>query len=185
MRAMWLHYPDDPKAVACDDQYLWGPDMLVAPVVEKGATERSVYLPTGDWHDWWTGEPVAGGRRITRQVDLATMPLYVRAGAIIPLDPVRQYTGQPVSDPTTLQVYSGADGRFTLYDDDGNSLDYLRGQGTWTTITWRDGQKHLPLEPDARMGGKPMAQRPFAVVIVPDHIRKTVTFDGTRADVRF
>jgi alpha-glucosidase (family GH31 glycosyl hydrolase) len=85
MRALWLHYPDDPTAVARGDQYLWGRDILVAPVVEKGATSRKLYLPRGVWFDFWTDEKTTGGREIDRAVDLATMPLYVRAGAIIPM----------------------------------------------------------------------------------------------------
>ena len=76
IRAMWLHYPDDPIAVARGDQYLWGRDILVAPVVEKGATSRRGYLPRGRWYDFWTGAPMEGGREIDRDVDLATTPLY-------------------------------------------------------------------------------------------------------------
>ena len=92
MRAMWLHYPDDPAAVGRGDQYLWGRDMLVAPVVEKGATNRRLYLPRGAWYDFWTNARAEGGREIDRAVDLETTPLYVRAGAIVPMGPVRQYT---------------------------------------------------------------------------------------------
>jgi hypothetical protein len=80
MRAMWLHYSDDPTAVAHGDQYLYGRDMLVAPVVEQGATSRTLYLPRGEWYDFWTHEKHAGRREIVRAVDLETMPLYVRAG---------------------------------------------------------------------------------------------------------
>ena len=93
MRAMWLHYPDDAGAVADGTQYLWGRDLLVAPVFKKGAGSREVYLPGGAWYDWWSNEKQDGGKSITRNVDLTTMPIYVRAGAIIPFDPVRQYTG--------------------------------------------------------------------------------------------
>ena len=94
MRALWLHYPDDAAAVARGDQFLWGRDLLVAPVVEQGATARKVYLPRGSWYDFWNGERVEGGREISRTVDLETMPLYVRAGAIVPMGPVKQYTGR-------------------------------------------------------------------------------------------
>ncbi len=90
MWALWLHHPDDALAVARGDQLLWGRDLLVAPVVELGATTRTLYLPRGRWFDFWTGEPVDGGREIDRVVDLETMPLYVRAGAIVPTGPVRQ-----------------------------------------------------------------------------------------------
>ena len=92
MRAMWLHYPDDPAAVARGDQYLWGRDMLVAPVVEKGATIRKLYLPRGTWYDFWTERAIEAAARSSGAVDLATMPLYVRAGAIMPMGPVKQYT---------------------------------------------------------------------------------------------
>src|SRR5262249_19213481 len=88
IRAMWLEFPDDSLARGCGDQSLFGPSILVAPVTEKGATSRRLYLPRGRWFDFWTGEAVEGGREITRPVDLATLPLYVRAGAIIPLGPV-------------------------------------------------------------------------------------------------
>jgi alpha-glucosidase/alpha-D-xyloside xylohydrolase len=85
MRALWLHYPDDGIAVARGDEYTWGRDILVAPVTEKGAARRNVYLPRGNWYDFWTEERLGGGKEITRDVDLATMPLYVREGSIIPL----------------------------------------------------------------------------------------------------
>src|SRR5947207_6947497 len=78
MRALWLHHSDDPAAVARGDEYLWGRDILVAPVVEAGATSRKLYLPRGTWYDWWTNETQQGGREITRNVDLSITPLYVR-----------------------------------------------------------------------------------------------------------
>src|SRR5206468_7681976 len=116
MRALWLHYPDDKTAVARGDEYLWGRDILVAPVAERGATERAVYLPDGRWYDFWTDEAVAGGRVVERPVDLSTMPLFVRSGAILPLGPVRQYTSEPVDAPVAVQIYPGADGAFTMYE---------------------------------------------------------------------
>src|SRR5262245_55622274 len=81
MRAMWLHYPDDENARGMGTQYLWGRDMIVAPVFTQGAATREVYLPDGDWYDWWSGARETGRRTITRHVDLGTMPIYVRAGA--------------------------------------------------------------------------------------------------------
>ena len=147
MRALWLHYPDDERARGIGSEYLWGRDLLVAPVFEKGATTRKVYLPAGTWYDWWTGEKIAGGREITRKVDLATMPIYARAGAIIPLDPVRQYTDEPVNEPLTIRIHPGADGSYTLYEDDGTSLGYLKGDFALTTFTWDDKARTLTIEP--------------------------------------
>jgi alpha-glucosidase/alpha-D-xyloside xylohydrolase len=94
--ALWLHYPDDPVAAGRGDEYLWGRDIVVAPVVEKGATSRRLYLPEGVWYDFWTSERVEGGRELARAVDLETMPLYVCAGTILPLGPVKQYTEERV-----------------------------------------------------------------------------------------
>ena len=120
MRAMWLHYPDDVRARGLGTQFMWGRDLLVAPVFTKGATSREVYLPKGDWYDWWTNEKAAGGQTVTRQVDLGTMPIYVRAGAIVPVRSGAAVHRQPVTEPTTLRIYTGADGEYTLYADDGD-----------------------------------------------------------------
>jgi alpha-glucosidase (family GH31 glycosyl hydrolase) len=186
MRALWLHYPDDARAAGLGTQFLWGRDLLVAPVFTKGATSRDVYLPKGDWYDWWTNEKATGGAAVIRSVDLATMPLYVRAGAIVPVDPVRQYTAQPVTEPTTLRIYTGADGQFTLYTDDGISQDYLTGIGTWIRMTWNDRTKRLALEPGAPKGATNLAaRRTFRVVLLPAGTTREVGYDGKKVDVRF
>jgi alpha-glucosidase/alpha-D-xyloside xylohydrolase len=185
MRALWLHYADDKEAVQIGEEYLWGRDLLIAPVVEKGAKARRLYLPAGVWYDWWTGAKVAGPRWLERAVDLATMPIYVRAGAVVPLDPVRQYTGQPVSEPTTLQIYRGADGRFALYDDDGLSLDFLRGEGSWTRITWDDSKGRLVIEPDPRNAARVQPERTFEVAIHPGTARQRVRYAGKRVGLEF
>ena len=145
MRALWLHYPDDPVAVARDDEYLWGRDVLVAPVFEKGATSRRVYLPRGNWYDFWTGDHMEGGREISRDVDLETMPLYVRAGAILPLGPVKQYTGEKVDASLSVTIYPGADGSFLLYEDDGRSFNYRKGEWLGIKMTWNDARRALKL----------------------------------------
>ena len=107
MRALWLHHPDDRAAVARGDQYLWGRDILVAPVAEKGATSRKVYLPGRPGS---TSGPTRSRRRARNRppVDLATMPLYVRAGAIIPLGPMKQYTDEPVTGSSHRDDLSGS-----------------------------------------------------------------------------
>jgi alpha-glucosidase/alpha-D-xyloside xylohydrolase len=186
MRAMWIHYPDDPNARAIGNQFLWGRDLLIAPVFTKGATSRDVYLPKGDWYDWWTNEKFAGGATVARKVDLATMPIYVRAGAIVPVDPIRQYTGQPITEPTTLKVYRGADGSYTLYEDDGISQEYLKGRGSWTRIVWNDRSRQLTLEPGAPAGASNVAtKRTFRVQMLPEGTIKDVTYSGSRVSVTF
>jgi alpha-glucosidase len=163
MRALWLHYPDDPKAVACADQYLWGRDIMVAPVVAKGATTRSVYLPKGTWWDFWTEKQVEGGRTIEREVDLGTMPLFVRAGAVIPMGPVLQYTEQPNDEPVTLVVYPGADGSSSLYEDDGHSFDYRTGLLSRLSMAWNDRDRTLTLRLDPRGKAPTSGPRRFKV----------------------
>jgi alpha-glucosidase (family GH31 glycosyl hydrolase) len=186
MRALWLHYPDDLQARGIGDQFLWGRDLLIAPVYTKGAATRDVYLPNGDWYDWWTHERTSGGRRVTRAVDLSTMPIYVRAGSIIPIDPIRQHTGESVNEATSLQVYRGADGQYTLYDDDGISQDYLAGKGSWLRMSWNDRSRQLTIEPGAPGGAtNVVAERRFKVVMMPDGTSKDVTYSGKRLPVGF
>ncbi|MFN7949755.1 MAG: glycoside hydrolase family 31 protein [Blastocatellia bacterium] len=185
MRALWLHYPDDAVAVARGDEYLWGRDVLVAPVVEKGATARRVYLPRGEWFDFWTEEKLAGGREISRPVDLATMPLYVRAGAIIPLGPIRQYTSEQVDAPLTLVVYPGADGSFTLYEDDGATFDYRRGEWMKIQIAWHNARRSLSLRlaPGSKM--LPPLRREIEIRLASEKTPRKLVFEGRPVEIRF
>jgi alpha-glucosidase (family GH31 glycosyl hydrolase) len=184
MRALWLHYPKDARAVERGDEYLWGRDILVAPVVEKGATVRRLYLPAGQWFDFWTEKPVAGGADIDRVVDLATTPLYVRAGAVIPTGPIKQYDGEPVPGNTQLTVYPGADGTSTLYEDDGNTFDYRKGESMRVVMTWRDAGRVLALRlaPGSRMLGAP--PRVFDVRVAGSTSVTSVRFEGRPIEVR-
>jgi alpha-glucosidase (family GH31 glycosyl hydrolase) len=187
MRALWLHYPDDKQARGQSQEYLWGRDMLIAPVYEKGAASRDVYLPAGTWYDWWDNSRHNGGTTVKRRIDLATMPIYVRAGSIIPFDPVRQYMAQPVTEPTTLKVYSGANGAFTMYEDDGNSQNYMRNKGTWTKLSWDDGAKKLTITaaPPAGVTNESSMPREFKVEMLPAGTIKTVSYNGSQAEVTF
>ena len=150
MRALWIAYPEDARTALVDDEYLWGDHFLVAPVLEKAAKQRTAYLPAGMWWDFWSGERVEGGKEITRDVDLETLPLYVRAGAIVPMGPVRQYALEPNNEPVTLKVYPGANGRFSWYEDDGTSFRYETGEFARIECTWDDGGETLRLVRDPR-----------------------------------
>jgi alpha-glucosidase (family GH31 glycosyl hydrolase) len=184
IRAMWLHYPKDATAVARGDQYLYGRDILVAPVVEKGATSRSVYLPLGTWFDFWTRTKHEGGREIARDVDLATIPLYVRAGALLPMDPVRQYTAEKVDGPMTLWIYPGADGKSTLYMDDGETFDYRKGKCAHVDIEWNDTGRRISLR--LKDGSQMLAQakRHIQARVVGEETHKDFTFDGRPASIK-
>jgi hypothetical protein len=185
IRALWLHYADDAAAVGRGDEYLWGRDLLVAPVTEKGAVARHLYLPRGHWYDFWTEEKIVGGREMSRPVDLATMPLYVRAGAVIPFGPVKQYTGEKVDAPLTLQVYPGADGSFTLYEDDGVTFNYRKGEWMKIQIVWDDSRRRLTmrLAPGSRM--RAPQRRDLEVRVAPEKTSRAVIFSGRPLEVQF
>jgi alpha-glucosidase/alpha-D-xyloside xylohydrolase len=185
MRAMWLHYPDDETLRGMGTQYLWGRELLVAPVFQRRAATRDVYLPDGVWYDWWTGEKATGRKTITRNVDLETMPIYVRAGAIIPFDPVRQYMSQPVAEPMTIRVYSGADGQFRWYEDDGITQEYLAGKFAWTNLRWDDAARRLTIERDATEGTLERTARKLVVQLLPQGTSSELDYDGRRAEVGF
>lgn len=183
MRSLWLHYPDDPNAVNRGDEYLWGRDILVAPVVEKGVAERKLYLPQGVWHDFWTNEKHEGGREITRPVDLGTIPLYVRAGGVIPMGPLKQYTGEKVDGPLEISVYPGANGSFLLYEDDGSSFEYRKGEWMGIQIEWNDARKVLTLRLAPRSRMLQPAKRELRVKL--GDVVKSAVFEGRHLEVRF
>jgi alpha-glucosidase/alpha-D-xyloside xylohydrolase len=184
MRALWLHHHDDPQAVARGDQFLWGRDLLVSPVVEKGAATRALYLPRGSWFDFWTEERVAGGREIDRAVDLGTMPLHVRAGAIIPMGPIKQYVDEPVDAPLNVTIYPGADGAFTLYEDDGRSFAHKTGDWMRLAMRWREaaGRFEVSLAPGARM--RPPMTRTIEVRLAGQRTPQRLTFVGKPVQLR-
>jgi len=186
MRAMWLHHPEDATAVARGDQFLWGRDLLVAPVTEKGATKRSVYLPRGNrWYDFWSEVRIEGGHEISRGVDLATMPLFVRAGAIIPFGPVKQYTDEAVDAPITLVIYPGENGTGEIYDDDGISFAHRQGGFTKIALSWHDAEKELTIKLANGSKLQPPATRKLEVRLAGQQQTRAVTFKGKPVHLKF
>jgi alpha-glucosidase len=137
LRPLLYHYPQDPQTYALHDQVLLGESLMAAPVYRPGVNYRAVYLPEGTWYDWWTHEQYQGGSHILAYAPLERMPLYVKAGAIIPMQPVMQYVDEHPVEQLTLKVAPG-DGQWTLYEDDGQSFDYQAG--TWLTTTFQVSQ---------------------------------------------
>jgi alpha-D-xyloside xylohydrolase len=171
MRPLVMDFPRDAKARTIADQYLFGPALLVAPVTTYQARQRPVYLPAtpGGWFDFWTGAATAGGQTIDAPAPYDALPLFVRAGAIVPFGPELQYTGEKPADPITLYVYAGADGTFTLYEDDGLTYGYERGEFARIPLRW-DNTRHT-LTIGKREGAFPgmLAGRTFEIVLVtPD-----------------
>jgi alpha-glucosidase (family GH31 glycosyl hydrolase) len=184
MRALWLHFPTEPAAVSRGDQYMWGPHMLIAPVVDKGATSRKMYLPAGAWVDFWTNERVTGGREIDKAVTLDTMPIFVRAGAILPMGPVKQYVDEPVDAPLALVVYPGGDGTASLYEDDGKSFAHRTGAWMRLAMAWRDASRQLTVQ--LAVGSRtfgPMPKR-MTVRVAGSTTARTIEFTGKPLTVK-
>jgi alpha-glucosidase/alpha-D-xyloside xylohydrolase len=146
MRALFMDFPSDPKAADIPDEYMYGPAFLVAPVTEQGATHRTVYLPAGsDWYNYWTNERLHGGQTIVAGAPIETLPLFVKAGSIIPLGSAVLSTVQPQTI-ASVRVYPGADASFTIFQDDGKTYEYEKGAGAITKLTWNDAARQLKHE---------------------------------------
>lgn len=154
LRALAMDFPGDAKARDVADQYLFGPAFLVAPVTQFKATSREVYLPAGaQWIDFETGQRHQGGRTITAAAPLQRMPLFVRAGSIVPRTVVQQYVDEQPGAPLTIEVYTGADGSFSLYEDAGRSYGYERGESSRIPLEWDQARGTLTI--GAREGSYP------------------------------
>jgi len=153
MRALPLDFPDDAKVADLRDEYMFGPAFLVAPVTTQGATSREVYLPAGaDWYNYWTDERFQGGQTITVQAPIDTLPLFVRAGSIVPLGAPVDSTHQ-VQAIEKVRVYPGADATFTLFSDDGMTYAYEKGAGSISKLHWDEASHKLTHDGAAAWSG--------------------------------
>jgi alpha-D-xyloside xylohydrolase len=179
MRGLVMDFPRDGNVRDIADEYMFGPSFLVAPVTEYWARSRTVYLPAGTrWYDFYTGKVFDGGRTITANAPLRHMPLFVKEGSIVPIGPDAQYTGQKPGAPITLNIYTGESGIFDLYEDDGTSYGYTRGE--WSRIRIRYDEASGTLSIGAREGAFPgMANnRTFAVRWISGPTSTAVRFDA-------
>ena len=195
MRALVMDFAGDKRTWGINDEYMFGPAFLVAPVTEYNARLRKLYLPAGTWYDFYTGRSTQGGGTITGAAPYERMPVFVRAGSIVPTGPAIQHTGNNSHSPVTLNVYTGADGSFSLYEDDGTSRQYLHGQYSRVPLKWDEGSKTLTI--GARDGNgyagmatrrvidirwmKPGAPRALAFDAKPD---ASVTYTGAPLKVQ-
>ncbi len=140
-RPLLLNYQDDPNTLTIDDEFMLGDALLEAPILRPGETARLVYLPTGTWYDYWTGQRYSGGGVVRVEAPLETVPLFVRGGAILPTGPEMNYVGERPSDPLRFEIYPDADGRASgaLYEDDGATIAYRQGVLRRTEVGYRDG----------------------------------------------
>jgi alpha-D-xyloside xylohydrolase len=168
-RPLVMDWRTDSKTWNLGDEFMFGPAILVNPVLKANATKRSVYLPAAAaWYDFWTGKPQSGGQEIEADAPLERMPLFVRAGSILPLGPQIEYAAQDRNGPIELRIYRGANGKFDLYEDAGDGYEYQKGEHSIVPIRWDDGDSTLTI--GAREGSFPaMAeQRTFRIVLVKD-----------------
>ncbi len=178
MRGLAMDFGNDPNVLQISNQYLFGPAMMVTPVTEEqyfpasGLTTREVkgfetYLPAGsEWYDFWTGEKLAGGEKTWRPTPLDIMPIYVKAGSIIPMGPFKQYSTEIPEDPIELRIYPGSDASFVLYEDENDNYNYEKGTFVTIAFSWNDQEKILTI--GKREGKFPgmLTNRKFDVVIV-------------------
>jgi Glycosyl hydrolases family 31/Domain of unknown function (DUF5110)/Carbohydrate binding module (family 35)/Carbohydrate binding module (family 6) len=145
-RGLYLTYPEAPEAYAFDREYMLGDQMLVAPITSAGNTASTqVWLPPGSWTDYFTGKTYTGPSVQTITDDLTKMPVFIKTGGIIPMQPTMDYSTQKTVDPLSLKVYTGADGTFPLYEDDGEGLSYQQGQYAQTTLSYSQSQSTLSI----------------------------------------
>ncbi|MBN2262948.1 MAG: DUF5110 domain-containing protein, partial [Prolixibacteraceae bacterium] len=195
MRALVMDFANDRNCWDINDQYLFGKSIMVCPVTKalylnNGKADFStvkteeVYLPEGtDWIDFWTGEKHAGGQKISKEVPLDILPLYVRAGSILPIGPKVQYAEEKRWDKLEIRVYEGANGEFTLYEDENDNYNYEKGMYSTIKFTWNDAKKQLTIAP--REGSFPgmISNREFSIVYVGQNTsqkQKKVAYNGAK-----
>jgi alpha-D-xyloside xylohydrolase len=166
MRPLVMDWRNDVDAQNTGDEYLFGPAILVSPVTTQGATSRRVYLPKATWYDFWTGAKVEGAKYVDAEAPLEKLPLYVRAGSIVPMGPTMEWSTEKPADPIEIRVYPGADGDFTLYEDENDNYDYVKGQHATIPLHWDDAAKTLTI--GARQGSFSgmLEKHTFNVVVV-------------------
>lgn len=204
MRSLAFDFKNDPNVFSIPDQYMFGPAFLVNPVTEQlytgtnaanGKHTRDVYLPkTTSWYDFWTGKKYNGGQTLTQDVPIETMPLYVKAGSIIPMGPVVQYATEKPSSVIELRIYPGANGQFQIYEDANDTYGYEKGQFATFNITWNDQLRQLSVSPVKGSFPGMLKQRTFNVVVVngahgadsvpADHFDKTFKYSGSAVTVK-
>ncbi len=168
MQPLVMDFQNDPKVLDIGDQYLFGPAIMVTPVTTAGATMQPVYLPAAGapWYNFWTGEISAAGQSVEAAASVETLPLFVRPGSIIPMGPFLQYSSEKPADPIELRVYRGANGQFTLFEDEGDTYDYEKGKYATIPVAWNDAKQTLKIGKRAGSFTGMLKERTFNIVWV-------------------
>jgi len=194
MRALVMDFRDDPRVWNIGDQFLFGPSLLISPVTEPGATSRHLYLPKAKWYNFWTGEAQDGGRTSDAPAPLPEIPILVRAGTILPMGPPIE-CAQQANDPIELRVYPGADGEFTLYEDEGDTYNYEKGAYATILLRWNESNHLLTIaKREGTYPGMPQNLTFNVVFVQKDHGTEieqtripdsTVNYDGRPVEIRW
>ena len=195
MRSLAMDFTSDKKVWDIGNEYMFGQSFLVAPVTESHAQNRSVYLPAGTlWYNFWDGGPIAGGVSIAQATPIDRIPLFVKAGSIIPWGPKVQYAAEKKWDNLELRIYPGADATITLYEDEGDGYDYEKGSYSEIHFQWNEQTRVLSI--DDVKGSFPgmLNDRKFNIVVVDTHhgvgmepsgkFNTTVRYKGKKLTVR-
>lgn len=170
MRALLLDYPDDPEAISQDEEFIFGKDLLVAPVVKDGEWKWNVYLPKGVWFDFWDEKRYEGPRTVTVDAPLGRIPIFVRGGAVIPMRQLVQYTDQSPIDPLTFEIYPDGDSKTNYYEDDGSTLNYQRGVYLLEHVRVSQPLSGVMVQISPRQGSYSPPARPLILKIHAQHL---------------
>lgn len=167
MRPLVMDFQDDEKAVNQPYQYMFGKSFLVAPVIEPGIADWAVYLPKDSkWFDFWTGKSFSGGQNVKVHTPINRIPLFVKAGSIIPISPKMQYTNEKQWNNLEIRIYQGADGDFTLYEDEGDNYNYEKGAYSVLKFEWKNAKKQLIINDlNGKFKGM-IKERTFNIVVI-------------------
>ncbi|MFT3680136.1 MAG: glycoside hydrolase family 31 protein [Ferruginibacter sp.] len=190
MRLLAFDFAKDKNVFDIKDQFMYGPAFLVNPVTDAGITKREVYLPKGsNWFDFWTAKFFEGGQIIHADAPIENIPVFVRAGSIIPFGPVQQFVDEKAANPVDISVYAGADGKFSLYEDEGESFNYKKGAYSIIDLTWNNATKELTIGKRKGSFAGMLKTRKFNVVLFDNGNKtgqqtKTITYNGNKTVVR-
>lgn len=194
MRPLVMDFREDAEVVNHQYQYMFGNSLLVAPITQPDVSEREVYLPeTTKWYDFWTGKQLKGGQTITADAPLNQIPLFVKAGSIVPMGNIVQHTGEATADSLEIRIYKGADGNFNIYEDEGDNYNYEKGE--FSVISFEYNEQNQTLTIGDRNGQYPgyLKQRVFNIVVVNEDCGigisreqkgKMVPYSGSKTEVR-
>ena len=196
MRPLVMNFKDDPSAISQSYEYMFGKSFLVAPVIEPGITEWSVYLPKSNtWYNFWTGKQYKGGQSVTTAAPQDKIPLFVKAGSIVPIGPKVQYAEEKKWDNLEIRIYPGADGQFVLYEDENDNYNYEKGSYSTIIFHWYDKKKMLTIDDRSGSFRGMLDNRKFNIVIISNNkvigmndaeqTNKTIVYYGKKITINF